>query len=315
MTNIKYDLFKEKFAADLKVKLNEQGADVKVSVNNVNKLNESYEAVTVTPAGSNTGVTIRIDMFYDAMKNGKSYDEIVDKAVDVVNNDITHRPCFDIGSLSDYSQMKKKLAMEVVSAEANNEMLETIPHQNMEDLAVVYRFILNSDDSEASILVTNKLLANMRVTPEQLHSDAIKNAPLIKPVVIKGISEFMVEKLGIERAKMMGIVLVAPEDECMYVASVLDETYGASVIAYKDFMDMATEKSGGDFYILPSTIHEVIIVPDNGALDLKYLEFFVKTVNSTQVLPKDKLSDNVYHYDSQAKIFELGEKFIARQAG
>ena len=310
-----YESFKEKFVEDLKDRLDEQGADVKVSVNTVNKLNESYEAVTVTPEGSNIGVNIGIDKFYDAMENGRSYDEVVDKAVEVVNSGITQRPDFDIDSLSDYSQMKEKLAMEVVSAEANKEMLETVPHQNMEDLAVVYRFILNSDDSEASILVTNKLLANMRVTPEQLHSDAIKNAPLIKPVVIKGISEFMVEKLGIERAKMMGIVLVAPEDECMYVASVLDETYGASVIAYKDFMDMATEKSGGDFYILPSTIHEVIIVPDNGALDLKYLEFFVKTVNSTQVLPKDKLSDNVYHYDSQAKIFELGEKFIARQAG
>ena len=67
--------------------------------------------------------------------------------------------------------MKEKLAMEVVSAEANKEMLETVPHQNMEDMAVVYRFVLNSDDEgRASILVTNQLLANMGVTPEQLHA-------------------------------------------------------------------------------------------------------------------------------------------------
>ena len=77
MTNIKYDLFKEKFEADLKAKLNEQGADVTVSVNTVNKLNESYEAVTVTPKGSNIGVNIRIDNFYNAMENGRSYDEVV----------------------------------------------------------------------------------------------------------------------------------------------------------------------------------------------------------------------------------------------
>lgn len=81
-----YESFKEKFVEDLKDRLDEQGADVKVSVNTVNKLNESYEAVTVTPEGSNIGVNIGIDKFYDAMGNGRSYDEVVDKAVEVVNS-------------------------------------------------------------------------------------------------------------------------------------------------------------------------------------------------------------------------------------
>ena len=126
-----YESFKEKFVEDLKDRLDEQGADVKVSVNTVNKLNESYEAVTVTPEGSNIGVNIGIDKFYDARENGRFYDEVVDKAVEVVNSGIAQRPDFDIDSLSDYSQMKEKLAMEVVSAEANKEMLETVPHQNI----------------------------------------------------------------------------------------------------------------------------------------------------------------------------------------
>ena len=198
-----YESFKEKFVEDLKDRLDEQGADVKVSVNTVNKLNESYEAVTVTPEGSNIGVNIGIDKFYDAMENGRSYDEVVDKAVEVVNSGIAQRPDFDIDSLSDYSQMKEKLAMEVVSAEANKEMLETVPHQNMEDMAVVYRFVLNSDDEgRASILVTNQLLENMGVTPEQLHADAMENAPQIKPVEIKGMSEVMAEMMGVEQAEM-----------------------------------------------------------------------------------------------------------------
>ena len=81
-----YESFKEKFVEDLKDRLDEQGADVKVSVNTVNKLNESYEAVTVTPEGSNIGVNIGIDKFYDAMEKGRSYDEVVDKAVEVVNS-------------------------------------------------------------------------------------------------------------------------------------------------------------------------------------------------------------------------------------
>jgi len=103
--------------------------------------------------------------------------------------------------------------MEVVSAEANKEMLETVPHQNIEDMAVVYRFVLSSDDDgRASILVTNQLLENMGVTPEQLHADAMENAPQIKHIEIKGMSEVLAEMMGVEQAEMMGIVPVALED-------------------------------------------------------------------------------------------------------
>ena len=310
-----YENFKEQFVEDVRDRLYEQGAEVDLSVHTVNKLNESYEAITVTPEGSNIGVNIGIDKFYDAIENGKSYDEVVDKAVEVINNGINQRPEIDIASRSDYSQMKEKLAMEVVSAEANKEMLETVPHQNIEDMAVVYRFVLSSDDDgRASILVTNQLLDSMGVTPEQLHADAMENAPQIKPVEIKGMSEVMAEMMGVEQAELMGIFPVAPEDEQMYVATVPDKVHGAGVLAYQDFMDKAAEKAGGDFFILPSSIHEILIVPDNGKMNLKDLEAMVKEVNATQVSPADKLTDSVYHYDSKAKIFELGEKFVERQS-
>jgi len=310
-----YDNFKEKFVEDLRDKLYESGAEVNLSVHTVNKLNESYEAVTVTPEGSNIGVNIPIDKFYEALDNGKSYDEVVDKAVDVISSGLNQRPDFDIDSLSDYSQMKEKLAMEVVSADANKEMLETVPHQNIEDMAVVYRFVLNSDDEgRASILVTNQLIKSMGVTPEQLHNDAMENAPVIKPVEIKGMSEVMAEMMGVEQAEMLGIFPVAPEDEKIYVATVPDKVHGAGVLAYQNFMEQAAERAGGDFFILPSSIHEILIVPDKGEMGLKDLEAMVREVNATQVAPADKLTDSVYHYDSKEKVFELGEKFVQRQA-
>ena len=310
-----YENFKEQFVADVKDRLAEQGADVKVSVNEVNKLNESYEAITVTPEGSNIGVNMSIEKFYDAVQDGTPYDSVVDKAVETIGRGIEQRPDIDVAALTDYSQMKEKLAMEVVSAEANKEMLENVPHQNMEDMAVVYRFILSSDEEgRASVLVTNQILENMGVTPEQLHADAMENAPQIKPAEIKGMSEVMAEMMGIEQAEMMGIVPMDPKDEQMFVATVPDKVHGAGVLAYQDFMDQAAERVGGDFFILPSSIHEVLIVPDNGKMDLKDLENMVKEVNATQVAPADKLTDSVYHYDSKEKIFELGEKFVERQA-
>lgn len=95
-----YESFKEKFVEDVKDRLYEQGAEVDLSIHTVNKLNECYEAITVTPEGSNIGVNIGIDKFYGAVEDGRPYDEVVDKAVDVINNGISQRPEFDINSLS-----------------------------------------------------------------------------------------------------------------------------------------------------------------------------------------------------------------------
>ena len=309
-----YEEFKEQFISAVKESLYEQGSDMNVSVNEVKKLNESYEAMTVTPEGARVGVNIGIERFYDAYNEGRPFDEVVDKAVETINHGINERPDFDIDSFTDYSQMKEKLAMEVVSAETNKEMLENVPHKDLEDMAVVYRFVLSSDDEgRASILVTNQILESMGVTPEQLHADALEIAPQIKPAEIRGMSEVMAEMMGMEQAEALGIMPMRPEDEQLFVATVPDKTHGAGVLAYQNFMDQAAERVGGDFFILPSSIHEVLIVPDNGRMDLKELEAMVRDVNATQVAPADKLTDNVYHYDSKEKIFELGEKFVERQ--
>lgn len=83
--------------------------------------------------------------------------------------------------------------------------------------------------------------------------------------------------------------------------------------AYPNFMEDAAQKMGGDFFVLPSSIHEVLLVRDNGQMTAKELENMVKEVNATQVEPADQLTDHVYHYDSQNHIFELADKYEERQ--
>ncbi len=307
-----FDEFKEQFSADLKERI---GDDKEIGFRTVEKVNEKYEAITVTPEGSNIGMNLNLDRFYGEYENGVDYNELVDKAAAVVDHGIENIPCFDADSFIDYEQMKDKLVMEVVSAKTNAAILETIPHKDMEDMAIVYRFMINHNKGEqASILVTNTIISQMGITPEQLHEDALKNAPEVKPLVIQGMSEVLAEMIGPEQAEMMGISPVNPGEEQMYVASVPDRMHGASVIAYQDFMDKAAERAGGDFFILPSSIHELLIVPDNREMDFKVLEGMVREVNETQVAPEDKLTDSVYHYDSKEKVFELAEKFFERHS-
>lgn len=305
--------FKNEFVEALREKLYERGNEVNVTINNVEKMNTSYEAITVTPEGSNVGVNMNFEVFAEAYASGVPFNEIVEQVAGKVEAHIGNMPEFDVAQLTDYEQMKDKLCMEVVAADRNADLLAKVPHQEIEDMAVVYRFVMeSSDEGRASILVTNDLLDKMGVTPEQLHADALENAPEIRPAVIQGMSEVIVGMMGEDAPEMFGIDEF-PQDEMMYVASVPDRISGAGVIAYQEFMDQAAERLGGDFFILPSSIHEVLLVKDDGSANLSELKNMVEEVNATQVAPEEKLTDSVYHYDSKDHIFELAEKFEARQ--
>ncbi len=200
--------------------------------------------------------------------------------------------------------------MEVVSAERNAEMLENVPHKQMEDMAVVYRLVLDKDNAgNGTILVTNNMMEQFGVTPEQLHEDAVKNAPEIRPSEIKSMTEVLSEMMGNDFVQIPD-----PTDEQMFVATVPDKTRGAGVIAYPNFMEDAAVKLEGDFYVIPSSVHEVILVKDNGQMTAEQLEAMVKDVNANQVAPEDRLTDHVYHYDSEEHIFELADKYEQRQA-
>ena len=377
-----YETFKQEFAEDIKEKLYERGYDdVRISFNNVEKTNQNYEAMSVVPEGSNVGVNFNIENAFANYEHTDDYAGVLASATMVIADGLDRAPAIDVSALMDYENMKEKLSVEVISADANADLLANVPHDRMEDLAVVYRFVMeSSEDGRASILVTNNLMDRMGVSHEQLRADALENSPEIRPVVIMGMNEVMKEMMGPEVYEMFGIpddaeetmydgrasILVTnnlmdrmgvsheqlradalenspeirpvvimgmnevmkemidpevyemfgiPDDaeETMYVATVPDKNSGAGVIAYQDFMDQAAERVGGDFFVLPSSINEILLVPDNGDMTADALRDMVKDVNAKEVSPEERLSDNVYHYDSKDHVFELAEKFEARQ--
>ncbi len=309
-----FETFKEELREDMEKALYERtGTEHSVNLQTVEKMNETYEALTIKPENSDIGVNINANELFRAYSDGMDYDRLVDGAVNKARDALENSPNFNIEAFKDYDKMKETLAMEVVSAERNADLLTTVPHKDMEDMAVVYRFVVSTDVGETgSVLVTNKMLEQYGITPEQLHADAMKNAPEVRPMEIKGMSEVLAEQMGIENAEMLGFA-IPPEQDQMLVASVKGNVHGAGVLAYEDFMDKASDRVGGSFFILPSSIHEILIIPDNGQFDLKSLENMVREVNATTVDPVDKLTDNVYHYDAQDKVFELGEKYVERQ--
>jgi len=91
----------------------------------------------------------------------------------------------------------------------------------------------------------------------------------------------------------------------MFVATNSKKVNGAGVILYDGLLRTFAEKIGGDFFILPSSVHEVIFVPANGDIDARHLIQMVKEVNATEVAPDEVLSDNVYMYHADEDFVEM----------
>lgn len=308
-----FEEFKQQITEDLPGALPERLSNVEIEPVSVTKLQHgSYDGITIREEGSNIGMNLDLTRLYDRMETGTAYDDVLAEAVAVISNATAQAPNIDVDRLMDYDQLKETLSIQVVPTASNAEMLENIPHKEMEDLSMVYRFVVGQDESGMqTILVTNKLLEQYGISEDQLHADAMENAPVFKPVQIRSMTEVLAEMMGQDFAEDMG--LPTPDvGDMMYVASTPGGNFGAGVITYPEFMDQASEKVGGDFYVLPSSVHEVLIVPDRGERSCAELESMVRDVNATQVEVEDRLSDKVYHYDSKEHIFELAEKYERR---
>ena len=304
-----YKAFKEQLAADMKERLSVCGYDdMEIGFQAVEKTNQNYESLSVRPKGMNVGVHLNAELAYDTYRRTGSYKRTCDELMITLMKAFEDTPVVDTDTISNYSIMKSKLSVEVISAEKNAGLLERVPHERMEDLAVVYRIVLESnDDGRSSMLVTNELMELWGINHELLKVDALEIASKSRPAVIRSMTDIL-KDYGADDT----FIDIMSQDEVMYVASVPDNVGGAGVIAYPGFMEQVAEMLHCDFWILPSSVHEVILAVDTGTQSVKNLYGMVQSVNSEEVRPEERLSDHAYHYDRKERVFELGEKYEAR---
>ena len=107
---------------------------------------------------------------------------------------------------------------------------------------------------------------------------------------------------GVDREEAIKMVNdMVPTDDKLFVLTNNQKLNGAAALLDEKMMEQIAERVGNDFYILPSSVHEVLIVPKEAGMDFKDLEAMVQEVNATQVAPQDKLSDHVYQYDIETR--------------
>ena len=214
--------------------------------------------------------------------------------------------------------------MRLSAAEKNKDLLEHAPHIRKEDLAITFHIMLDqSDKGTATTMINDNMMEAYGIDLDQLYQDALLNSPVICPAQIENMGEAL-SRMMIEDMKSAG----APPEVIQEMEKDLKESNkdnpmtiitndrlvdGASAIFYPGVMDLVGERMKGDYFILPSSVHETLVVPDDGRVSLQELTDMVKEVNMTQVNPEDQLTDQVYHYDIADHVFEKAETFAERK--
>ncbi len=191
-------------------------------------------------------------------------------------------------------EYKDKLTVELMKADWNEDFLKDKPHTMVGDLAIAYKVLLKETDRARHVFyVTNEMCRDT----DQLHAWAMKSAPEIDPPVIKNMQEM----LG-----SMGVSLDPGDDkpQLMVVTNKRNQN-GAAAVFYPGIMSRITEIAGGSYWIIPSSVHEMLIWPGGTEGDADRLKEIIQEVNEHEVSPENRLSDRVYHYDAERKLFEI----------
>ena len=273
-----------------------------IQVQEVPKLQgESYTGMAIHPSGGDIALTMDLEALFDRFRNDLYLGNPMKAIEREIKEAVAQMPQFDTEALTNYERMKEKLTLQLVPAAKNKDLLADIPHRNIEDMALAYRFdIGHNERTSYSILVTNKMLNAYGISAAQLHDDALEAASHSCPATLRNMNEVIHNMAG------------QTDPSPMWVASIENGQNGACVIQYPHFLDDAAETLGGSFYVLPSSIHEVLLLADDTSPSLSELENMVRTINQAEVAPEERLSDNVFHYDCETHIFENARAFEAR---
>lgn len=297
-----------------------ENAEVKVEEHH--KINSSYLGLAVLTGNQVITPTINLNQLYDKFENepGTTMDALLSQMAEIIEEAPSQ---FDLTNITQYENAKKQLFVRVSSAEKNAEMLHNIPHQLKDDLVIAYHVAVSIDQEEmGSTTVTNNILENYGITAEQLHKAAMENSPKIMPVHVALMGSVIEKMLGGNQESVLrdnqpnNIIDIVSEgvrlNDPMIVVSNEQMLNGASAIFYPGVMDQISEGLKGNFFILPSSTHEVLVVPDDADFDYPSLKEMVRQVNAAEVKPEERLADDVYHYDAKDRVFERADRFTQR---
>ena len=269
----------------------------KIEHDTFRKANTAMEGMILKFKNSELAPVIYPDELYKNYKNGATVDSIADWTAASCRKLHVNVPEFTPESL------EKNLYTVVINKSRNEELLRTAPHRIIAgNLAEVARYRVSSEGTkEASFLITNQHCRYLHMMDDEIMDIAHRNTENQK-YRLQNLFQATFSMLSDDELKETFDEEYS--DDGVMILTNMKGIDGANVITSQRIMKEVSEQLDSSFYILPSSRHELIIVPDRCMIEPKYMTEMVRDINKT-LDAKDFLSDNIYHYNAQKMMLSM----------
>lgn len=253
------------------------------------------KALLFTKKGSCVSPTIYLNEYYEEYRRGNEMEGILAEILQIYRSaSKSHQ--VDMDFFLSFDKVKDRICCKLIHLEKNEELLKNTPYVPYLDLAVVFYYAMeNKILGNGSILIKENHCRSWQVTTEELFALAKENTKRLFPTEIlsmRGMLEELVGQNDIIKA------ILDSEHIHMLVLTNKKRQFGAANILYTNKIKLLSDKLQRNLFILPSSVHEVIMIPDCGEKPGE-LQKMVSEVNAVQVAPEEFLSDSVYYYDRE----------------
>lgn len=307
---MKYQEFVYAVISELNLKL--KGGKVSLHKTVKNNGKERSGALIEIP-GINISPTIYLEEFYERFNTGKSMDEVVMEILDFYEN-VKCTESWEASWVFEYEKVREKIILKLINTKENVKFLEEVPHWDFLDLSVVFQVLLDMDSRGITTLPIDKtFMEKWGVTQEELYKNAMENTIRFFSPQFIPMKDMMAEFLQEEKESSVNLLDKADGDypkDIMYVLTNQKRNFGAACILYPTVLEKIGEILEEDYFVLPSSIHEIVIVPGAQRQELDNMDEMVNEINIAEVSEEEILSSHAYFYDRQTKRLEMGQSIM-----
>lgn len=267
--------------------------------------------LTVMQDDSNISPTIYLNNYYEAYENGQTtLGMVINDVMDVYNKNRVNRK-LDMRYFLNYESIKSRIVLKLINTEKNRELLNDIPHMEFLDLSIVFQCLISDEHiGSASILIHNAHAKLWGVDDRELYKRACQNTPKLLKYELKSMKDVMCEivrtdKGGYNEPDLGNCMTELNGCVPMYVLGNEQRTDGAACMLYPNLIEDFAKALGSDLYIIPSSVHELLLLPAGETDESEELKRIIREVNETQLLTEEVLSDSLYYYDRDLKEIKI----------
>lgn len=282
--------FKDYIVKSITEKVDEE---IRVHIDRVTKNNGlQLDSLVIQNPKRNISPNIYLNPYYGQYLDGRSIDDIVE---DIYDTYVTHMPDkdFDISIIESFDYAREQVIMKLVNYKENKDLLARIPHVPYLDMAIIFQIVLELEkNNTGTITITNSLFKRWGIELEQLYEIAKTNTPRLFPYTFDNISEYLPEYVpNTEYRKESNSVP-------MYILTNNKKMNGATTLLYEGLLQQIAEEYNCDFILIPSSIHEVILIPAKNSDEeiIDYLNHMVQEVNCCELSADEVLSSHTYYF-------------------